>query len=115
MYSSLLQFECIFRYGEQAGVWLYIHRCCWAKLVIEGMKDGSTSLVFAIAPNDKEDPRVVKKIPLDATSLKKPLTLRLEFATTKPVGSMGATVAAMLVKEHYTQLIGHAPQSKVEI
>jgi len=50
-------------WGEQAGVFWYGNDSNYAKFVVEGMKDGSVALVFAVEIGG--EPRVVKKLPVN--------------------------------------------------
>lgn len=52
-------------WGEQAGIFWHSDDNNYAKFVVEGMKDGSVALVFALEINGS--PRVVKKLPWEGS------------------------------------------------
>eukprot|EP00750_Incisomonas_marina_P033092 INCI9560.1.p1 GENE.INCI9560.1~~INCI9560.1.p1 ORF type:complete len:266 (-),score=45.58 INCI9560.1:493-1290(-) len=63
-------------WGEQAGIFWYSDDNNYAKFVVEGMKDGSVALVFALEINGS--PRVVKKLPWEGPASATKI-LRLEL------------------------------------
>ena len=104
--------DAITAYGEQAGLFLYTDDNNYCKVVVEGMKDGSTSIVMAMETDGA--PKVVHKVPLDrpsGESLK--VSLRIELPP-----SPSGDVVALQKLPYCFQMIGKCtatPGSRIGI
>ncbi len=95
--------DAITAYGEQAGLFLYADDSNYCKVVVEGMKDGSTSIVMAIETDGV--PKVVEKVPIDRPSGEcVKVSLRLELPPS-PTGE----VVALQKLPYCFQMIGRCP------
>lgn len=65
-------------WGEQAGLFWYSNDHNYAKLVVEGMKDGTVALVFAV--EIRGEPKVLHKEKLELRGSENELVLRLELS-----------------------------------